>query len=134
MNFIHAALFFGLFVNFFVKSYIKKPPPKKNPTLICSKDPQPYLEKKPEKSSGAGNTHIKQLVAQMEKEAGSHLARLHSCSKDTCCHLNCGVLQCAKRNGKQYNYCIPESMNSYPKYNGLSVPESLKNRKTFKGL
>lgn len=136
MNFIHAALFLGLFLNFFIKSYIKKPPPKKSsPVLVCKDLPKMCLgEKLSEAPLNGERTHVKQLVSQLEKEAGTHLAQMHSSAAETCCHLNCGAVHCAKRSGRQYNYCIPESMNTYPKFNGLSVPESLKHRNLFKEL
>lgn len=136
MNFVHAALFFGLFLNFFVQNYIKQQAShKKSPVLVVPKTAKSVsIEKNEVISSETETTHVKQLVAQMEKENDSHMGQLHSCATETCCHLRCWSSQNGLKNGRHYNYCIPESMNAFHSFKASTVPETLKCRKLFKDL
>lgn len=135
MNFVHALLFLGLFLNFFVRNYIMAPARRKPVQIAVQEDLAQSAEPKTEDiTSGNERTHVEQLVTQMEEEADAHLALLHSCAEETCCHLKCRNSRPRIKNGKSRNYCIPNTINSFQRCNGFAVPESLKVRKSLKDL
>lgn len=134
MNFVHAALFFGLFMNFFVQNYVKKQVSRrKSPVLVLPKE-----SKRQHLNHTTGvispdneNNNVKHLCrTQMEKEqAVSGVEELQACATETCCHLGCKDSRNGIKNGRHYNYCIPQTMNVFQRVNGFTVPESLKYQK-----
>lgn len=90
MNFIHALLFFGLFLNFFVQNYVRRSNTRKpSPNLVSNE--------RPEKCS---KNHIED--AGMQKEVMSNYRmQVHRCSNQDC-NLNCRFpLQNGVSNGKK---------------------------------
>ncbi|KAG8188616.1 hypothetical protein JTE90_005971 [Oedothorax gibbosus] len=76
MNFIHALLFFGLFLNFFVQSYVRRSNTrKKSPSLVSNDRPEPCLR-----------NHVEDT--KMEEATPNYRMQVHKCS-DQDCNLNC---------------------------------------------
>ncbi|XP_054719824.1 elongation of very long chain fatty acids protein 7-like [Uloborus diversus] len=130
MNFVHALLFLGLFLNFFVKSYIHRTPTKRPSFKLvssekadaCSTEETTCVSNKIQK-----NGYVKQLVAQIAEETERHRMNLHRCAAETCCNISCRKSH--QKTGSHLNDCLPE-LSYFPKQNGVS----LQNKKDSKAL
>lgn len=85
MNFIHALLFFGLFLNFFVQNYIRRSNQRKAaPTTLVSN----------EKAQLCSKNHKSNLPKEENDDSGmedvcNYRTQFHRCSKQEDCNLNC---------------------------------------------
>ncbi|GFT18912.1 elongation of very long chain fatty acids protein [Nephila pilipes] len=90
MNFIHALLFFGLFLNFFVQNYIRKNNAKPNPTLVSSEKARVCSKNHSIETSdleASENGFTKQTVSEIE--LFNYRVKIHKCIKEEDCKLNC---------------------------------------------
>ncbi|PRD28229.1 UNVERIFIED_CONTAM: Elongation of very long chain fatty acids protein [Trichonephila clavipes] len=98
MNFIHALLFLGLFLNFFIQNYTRKSNAKPNPTLASSEKARLYSKnhsippgieaidpKTIQETSESGFT--KQTVSEIE--LFNYRVKIHKCIKEEDCKLSC---------------------------------------------
>ncbi|GFY74540.1 elongation of very long chain fatty acids protein AAEL008004 [Trichonephila inaurata madagascariensis] len=98
MNFIHALLFLGLFLNFFIQNYTRKSNAKPNPTLASSEKARLYSKnhsipqgieasdpKTVRETSESGFT--KQTVSEIE--LFNYRVKIHKCIKEEDCKLSC---------------------------------------------
>ena len=114
MNFVHAALFLGLFLNFFVQNYIRKQiSHKKSPVLVIPREnKRPVINEITNGvSSESKKTHAKQLMKQKDKESDFHLSHLNFCAKEMCSHLRCRNFQNGFISGRHCNWRIAGSMH-----------------------
>ncbi|GIY88375.1 elongation of very long chain fatty acids protein AAEL008004 [Caerostris darwini] len=84
MNFIHALLFLGLFLNFFFQNYIRKSSARYNPTLVSTEKAHLCTKNHSDKNGYPknGNLYAKQTIEN--GDALSHRMKTHKCANDEC--------------------------------------------------
>ncbi|GIY31761.1 hypothetical protein CEXT_342891 [Caerostris extrusa] len=84
MNFIHALLFLGLFLNFFFQSYIRKSNARYNPTLVSTEKAHLCTKNHSDKNGYANHENVFAKQTIENGDALSHRRKTHKSANDEC--------------------------------------------------